>query len=210
MRLTVCTFILMLVMPIGLTNTTYAQPEVDTMLNALENSAEVTVCFGKGDDAQWYAGAATHIADGYYLTARHIIEENGRFADTIYINGEEAELIDAGVIQLPICDWALLKSDLVLDPTYWTDEFKTCEWAFRIGNDMGDGLVPAIGLIGNCYFFNVWSATMSIRGGASGGGIYNESGELIGIVIMMPEGDNSMLYFITLGTGMFNEMRGSF
>lgn len=181
---------------LGLTTLALAQVSEATIQSAYERTAVIEAHF-QGAVIGWtQTGAATHIEDGYFLTARHIVfDEILGYSKDITIDGAKANIKLSGVTWDWLGDWTLLYTTLDYDNTRWTFTLVPCEYIFRIGNDYGRGLVPAIGLLGTKVETGCWATTMSVRGGASGGGVYNKRGELIGICVAAVAGDDSYMLF---------------
>ena len=138
------------------------------------------------------AGSGVIISlDGYIVTNNHVIEKSTKI--TVQLNnGEEydAELIGRDVKT----DLAVLKINAKgLKPAKWGDssELIVGELAVAIGNPLGklggtvtEGIISALSREINIdrHVMTLMQTTAAVNPGNSGGGLFNDKGELIGIV----------------------------
>lgn len=186
-------------------------PQERTIQQAIQSSVVVD-CYDINGELVC-SGSGTRLSTGDFLTAKHVIADPS--ITTIKLNQVEAFLIKKGKTDSFIDDWALLKSDCNVSGSIPILELTEGEYCFRVGNDSGDGLVAVLGIIGPEIkkLEGGREVAFSVRPGASGGGLFNGNGRLIGIVTAMnvlpsPGGgvslDSSLAYFIPLRAEMID------
>jgi serine protease Do len=144
-------------------------------------------------------GTGVHLHDGYILTARHAVERDEGSQKVV---PKEILVLTAGLVELParlVGDSAYL--DLVLyrvtetnrEPLRTVTPFATAEAragdsVFTIGYPLGWGPAMAFGHVGNVNTFlptvetRLLQTDVPVCSGNSGGGLFNASGELVGIL----------------------------
>ena len=144
-------------------------------------------------------GTGFHLRDGYIVTARHAVEKNSPSGQIVpkvihvlttdlhdlvaQIVGESAYL-DVVVYRLNKIDRPLLPTNAPFAQTAVTAGTEV----FTIGYPMGWGPTMAFGRIGNVNTFlqtvdtRLIQADLSACSGNSGGGLFNHTGEVVGIM----------------------------
>lgn len=118
-------------------------------------------------------GSMVSIGNGFYLTAKHnypILE---------------AQLLD--VVYHPTCDIAIIKTDNLSNPTLKLGLVYQDTTVHTVGYPIAAPLSSSKGkFIGDVYEAEgecLYSATDApVKSGMSGGGVFNEQGELVGII----------------------------
>jgi len=144
-------------------------------------------------------GTTVSIGDGKWLTAKHMVDD----AFSISVNGQVAFVDKMGpndTSEDMDDDWAILTSYRTRSVAH-TFQFEVGDHAFRIGNDHNYGLFIAEGVIGEKTKEGLYPLSCSIAPGASGGGVFNDNGELIGIIVR--RAGDAYLLFVPLQEVMF-------
>lgn len=144
-------------------------------------------------------GSGTHIGDGYILTARHAIEyqAGGKYIpqETIQvITGDLHELsakfvgtndfLDISVYRLPKSALISSLDQAAFSPT----ESLAGDEVFTVGYPLGWGPALSFGHVGNPNTFldtiqsRLLQVDLSACSGNSGGGLFNNHGEIVGVV----------------------------
>lgn len=132
-------------------------------------------------------GSGVHIGDGYVITAAHVAGE----AKTVNLRSEGGKAVEGSVL------WTNEKYDIALiktDETAFGSAPLSCSEAKRgdtitaMGNPLGVEFVSATGRIaGKPRTVKPWESVfvtdMTIVMGMSGGPVFNEDGEVIGITV---------------------------
>ncbi|HKY70965.1 MAG TPA: trypsin-like peptidase domain-containing protein [Nitrospira sp.] len=144
-------------------------------------------------------GTGFHFRDGYIVTARHAVEKNSPTGHivpkVIHILTTDLHELVAQIVgesaYLDIVVYRLNQKDRpVLDvaTTFATDAPTVGSEVFTVGYPMGWGPTMAFGRIGNANTFlqtvetRLVQADLSACSGNSGGPLYNQAGEVVGIM----------------------------
>jgi serine protease Do len=157
-------------------------------------------------------GTGIHLRDGYVVTARHAVEQNGPSGPTLPTH---IRLITTDLHELPA---EMVGQSAYLDVVVYRIAEKhrslmtaTASFAaanvgpgtevFTIGYPMGWGPTMAFGRIGNANTFlqtvdtRLLQADLSACSGNSGGGLFNMTGEIVGVMhaIIQTEKDETQV-----------------
>jgi serine protease Do len=185
-----------------------ARAEAGTQPNVIERARRATV--GILEDTQdprtpekpgkiKIRGTGFHLHDGYIVTARHAVEKNSPTGHivpkVIHVLTTELHEVVAQMIgesaYLDVVVYRLNQKDrpLLEVPTVFAAEPPVVgSEVFTVGYPMGWGPTMAFGRIGNVNTFlqtvetRLLQADLSACSGNSGGALYNEAGEVIGIM----------------------------
>ncbi len=144
-------------------------------------------------------GSGVLLRDGYIMTARHAVE---RDQGSTKVLPQEIFVMTADLLELPArliggsayLDLVLYRVDeahrdhLRTGMPFTTTTAQAGDHVFTVGYPLGWGPTVAYGRIGNPNTFlptadtRLLQADMSACSGNSGGGLFNESGELVGIM----------------------------
>lgn len=181
-----------------------------SLADAVEAVSNSAVCINvTGRAANYYYSYATETnasgviisADGYILTANHVVEGGNAFSVTLN-NGEEhtASLV-AGDRKLDI---AVLKIEAMdLNPIKLADSsgLRVGDFIFTVGNAAGHygagaafGFVSALNTPVSYYGEerSLIQINACLNNSNAGGGIFDSNGDLVGIVSANASGDNAM------------------
>lgn len=169
--------------------------------NIIENARQATVGILKSaNEAErpkfTFRGTGVHVGDGYIITARHVVSAN-KGADVLQeisiltsrlyeltadIIGEY-EATDTAVYRLSIEDRLFMPPKAM----FGTRELIPGDDVFAIGNSLDFWMMEKFGHTGNINRYVRFSNTRLVQldipicSGDSGGGVFNEQGELVGI-----------------------------
>jgi hypothetical protein len=170
-------------------------------------------------------GTAGYLGNGYFITVKHGVvpldEPSGstrRFEDIkLRIGGDDvsAKLVDTGdaPVEVHAGDWAILKvrGEVDLPPlqvnTDWGYEFASP--IFRLGNDYSKGIILATGYIGQRTPNGLVTALTDGHPGVSGGGVLDQTGNLVGIPVGRMQGDFRFSFILPLRDEMFRKVEGA-
>lgn len=202
--------------PPGISAETGAQPEV------IERAKKATV--GVLEDTQdprtpdkpgkiQIRGTGFHLRDGYIVTARHAVEKNSPTGHivpkVIHILTTDLHELVAQIVgesaYLDVVVYRLNQKDRpVLDiaTPFATETPVVGSEVFTVGYPMGWGPTMAFGRIGNVNTFlqtvetRLLQADLSACSGNSGGALYNQAGEVVGIMhaVIQTDKDESHVY----------------
>lgn len=169
-------------------------------------------------DARDSYGTAGHLGDGYFITVKHGVmslrSDQPRVETiTLRIGGRvvPARVVDAGNARNEVHpgDWAILKADgpvplpaLSIDLQYG---FPFGDTIVRLGNDYSKGIVAASGLVGQESAGLVTCLTDG-HPGASGGGVLDADGHLVGIPVGRLQGDFRFSFILPLRAEMLRKV----
>ncbi len=182
-------------------------------LNAMDN-------FGKTS-----YGTAGYLGHGYFITVKHGVvaldeSEDGtpRKITSIKIryNGKDltARLVDTGDASVEVHpgDWAIIRvrGDLKLPPlTIDTSYgFDFADPIVRLGNDYSKGIILSSGYVGQRTQNGLVTALTDGHPGVSGGGVLDQTGNLVGIPIGRMQGDYRFSFILPLRAEMFRKVPG--
>src|SRR3954464_9022656 len=182
-------------------------------LNAIDN-------FGKTS-----YGTAGYLGNGYFITVKHGVvaldePEDGvqRRITSIKIryDGREmaARLVDTGdaTVEVHPGDWAIIRvrGDLKLPPlridTHYSYDF--ADPIVRLGNDYSKGIILSSGYVGQRTQNGLVTALTDGHPGVSGGGVLDQTGDLVGIPIGRMQGDYRFSFILPLRAEMFRKVPG--
>ena len=180
-------------------------------LNAVDN-------FGKAG-----YGTAGYIGDGYFVTVKHAVvalnaDHDGRkrriTAIKLRYKGKDipARLVDTGDAEMEVHsgDWAIVKVNQPIDlPALRIDTSYAYDFAepiFRLGNDYSKGIIVSTGYVGQRTPNGLVTCLTDGHPGVSGGGVLNQSGDLVGIPIGRMDGDYRFSFILPLRAEMFRKL----
>ena len=167
-------------------------------------------------------GTAGYLGHGYFITVKHaVVALNGEddrqtrriSAIKIVYGGKEipAKLVDAGDADVEVHsgDWAIIKTrDLDL-PSLRVDTSFPYEFAdpiFRLGNDYSKGIILSTGYVGQKTANGLVTCLTDGHPGVSGGGVLDQSGDLVGIPIGRMQGDYRFSFILPLRAEMLRKV----
>jgi S1-C subfamily serine protease len=182
-------------------------------LNAVDN-------FGKTS-----YGTAGYLGDGYFITVKHGVialdeTEDGtkRTITSIKIryDGKDraARLVDTGDASVEVHpgDWAIIRvsGDLKLPALRINTSygFDFADPIVRLGNDYSKGIILSSGYVGQRTQNGLVTALTDGHPGVSGGGVLDQSGDLVGIPIGRMQGDYRFSFILPLRAEMFRKVPG--
>jgi hypothetical protein len=168
-------------------------------------------------------GTAGYLGGGYFVTVKHAVValrdgddgNHGRRIVSINVlhqgTEEPAKLVDAGDAETEVHsgDWAIIQTrelDLPAlrpDPTF---AFDFAEPIFRLGNDYSKGIILSTGYIGQRTSNGLVTSLTDGHPGASGGGVLNQSGDLVGIPIGRMQGDYRFSFILPVRAEIFRKV----
>ncbi len=166
-------------------------------------------------------GTAGHLGDGYFITVKHGVMGLGRDTDAAVPLDDvklrigqrlmRARIVDVGDARHEVHpgDWAILKVDepvalpaLSVNLAYG---FAFGDSIVRLGNDYSQGIVAASGFVGQWSNGLVTSLTDG-HPGASGGGVLDGEGHLVGVPVGRLQGDFRFSFILPLRGEMFRRV----
>jgi hypothetical protein len=182
-------------------------------LNAFDN-------FGKTS-----YGTAGYLGNGYFITVKHGVvaldePEDGAqrkiTAIKIKYKGRDltARIVDSGdaPVEVHPGDWAIIRvrGELDLPPlkinTGYGYDF--ADPIVRLGNDYSKGIILSSGYVGQRTANGLVTALTDGHPGVSGGGVLDQSGDLVGIPIGRMQGDYRFSFILPLRGEMFRKVPG--
>lgn len=159
-------------------------------------------------------GTGFHLHGGYIVTARHAAEKHDVTAGTVL--SKQIHILTTDLHELPaelVGDSAFTdiviyrvteshRTKLLAEASFATGAVQTGQQVFTVGYPMGWGPTMAFGRLGNTSTFlqtvdtRLLQADVAACSGNSGGGLFNEMGEIVGIMhaIIQTERDDSTAY----------------
>jgi hypothetical protein len=182
-------------------------------LNAIDN-------FGKTS-----YGTAGYLGNGYFITVKHGVvaldaadEGSERKITSIKIRYRDkdlsARLVDTGDANVEVHpgDWAIIRvrGDLKLPPLRINANygFDFADPIVRLGNDYSKGIILSSGYVGQRTQNGLVTALTDGHPGVSGGGVLDQSGDLVGIPIGRMQGDYRFSFILPLRAEMFRKVPG--
>jgi hypothetical protein len=170
-------------------------------------------------------GTAGYLGGGYFVTVKHGVvalkgdDESERNREIVSIkvvyNGKKipARLVDAGAAKMEVDsgDWAIIKTRNLDLPPLRVDTSFAYEFAdpiFRFGNDYSKGIVVSSGYIGQKTAAGLVTCLTDGHPGASGGGVLDRRGNLVGIPIGRMQGDFRFSFILPMRAEMFRQVPG--
>jgi len=169
-------------------------------------------------DAHESYGTAGHLGGGYFVTVKHgvmsLTSEQAPIQHVrLRINGRlvDARVVDAGNAQREVHtgDWAIVKAAVPVDlPALSLDldyAFAFGDSIIRLGNDYSQGIVAASGFVGQRANGLVTCLTDG-HPGASGGGVLDSNGHLVGIPVGRLQGDYRFSFILPIRREMLRKV----
>jgi hypothetical protein len=169
-------------------------------------------------------GTAGYLGGGYFVTVKHgVVALKGEDASEsreivsikVVYNGKKipARLVDAGAAKMEVDsgDWAIIKTRNLDLPPLRVDTSFAYEFAdpiFRFGNDYSKGIVVSSGYIGQKTAAGLVTCLTDGHPGASGGGVLDRRGNLVGIPIGRMQGDFRFSFILPMRAEMFRQVPG--
>jgi hypothetical protein len=168
-------------------------------------------------------GTAGYLGGGYFVTVKHAVialkdddhRQGTRKIVSIHVlhDGQRipARVVDAGNADVEVHsgDWAIIRAkELDLPPlrpnTAFAYDF--AEPIFRLGNDYSKGIILSTGYVGQRMASGLVTCLTDGHPGASGGGVLNRAGDLVGIPIGRMQGDYRFSFILPLREEMFRKV----
>ena len=156
-------------------------------------------------------GTGFHLRDGYIVTARHAAEKHDVTTGTVL--PKHIHILTTNLHELPaelVGDSAYMdvvvyrvteahRAKLLASASFASGDVQTGQQVFTVGYPMGWGPTMAFGRLGNTNTFlqtvdtRLLQADVAACSGNSGGGLFNDQGEVVGIMhaIIQTERDDS-------------------
>ena len=168
-------------------------------------------------------GTAGYLGGGYFITVKHAVvalPEAGAGVDgrriasvKIVYGGKEipATVVDTGDADAEVHsgDWAIIKTrDLDL-PALNVDTAYAYDFAdpiFRLGNDYSKGIILSTGYVGQRTANGLVTCLTDGHPGASGGGVLDQRGNLVGIPVGRMQGDYRFSFILPLRAEMLRKV----
>ncbi|HKT80657.1 MAG TPA: serine protease [Vicinamibacterales bacterium] len=174
-------------------------------------------------------GTAGYLGQGYFITVKHAVvaldgdrdeRESGRAGRSIesvkiVFKGKEivARVVDSGsaTAEVDQGDWAIIKTrpldlpPLQVDPQF---NYDFADPIFRLGNDYSKGIVVSTGYVGQKTQNGLVTCLTDGHPGASGGGVLDQRGVLVGIPIGRMQGDYRFSFILPLRLEMLRKVPG--
>jgi len=186
----------------------YAAPSGSQSFNSIEQAMRATVGILSETPAERDSGfhgrlsvrgSGVHLRDGYIMTARHAVERDQGSTkalpqDILVMTSDLAELpahLVGGSAYLDLVLYRVSEAhrgQLRTGAPFSTMDAQAGDHVFTVGYPLGWGPTLAYGRVGNPNTFlptadtRLLQADLSACSGNSGGGLFNESGELVGIM----------------------------
>jgi hypothetical protein len=168
-------------------------------------------------------GTAGYLGNGYFITVKHGVvaldePEDGaqRKITSIKIRYKnrdlDARVVDAGdaTVEVHPGDWAIIRvrgkidlPPLRINTAYGYD---FAEPIVRLGNDYSKGIILSSGYVGQRTANGLVTALTDGHPGVSGGGVLDQSGDLVGIPIGRMQGDYRFSFILPLRAEMFRKV----
>jgi hypothetical protein len=168
-------------------------------------------------------GTAGYLGHGYFVTVKHGVvalkgddeRQMSRRIVSIKIvyEGKEipAKLVDAGDADVEVHsgDWAIIRTrDLDL-PALRVDmgfAYAFADPIYRLGNDYSKGIILATGYVGQRTSNGLVTCLTDGHPGVSGGGVLDQSGDLVGIPIGRMQGDYRFSFILPMRAEMLRKV----
>jgi hypothetical protein len=167
-------------------------------------------------------GTAGYLGRGYFITVKHGVvaldEDEGRtrriVSVTIKYKGRDlpVSVVDTGDADVEVHpgDWAIVKVKESVDlPALRINTGFGYEFAdpiFRLGNDYSKGIILGTGYVGQRTSNGLVTCLTDGHPGVSGGGVLNQSGDLVGIPIGRMQGDYRFSFILPVRAEMFRKV----
>jgi hypothetical protein len=169
-------------------------------------------------------GTAGYLGKGYFITVKHAVvalkDHDGRGSTRkiasvkIVYQGKEipAKVVDTGDAEVEVHrgDWAIIKTRADLDlPALRVDSAFAYDFAdpiFRLGNDYSKGIILSTGYVGQHTSNGLVTCLTDGHPGASGGGVLDQRGNLVGIPIGRMQGDYRFSFILPIRAQMLRKL----
>lgn len=187
-----------------------------------ERQSSFVELYAYDTDGERRYGTAGYLGHGYFITVKHAVvmlpdaaaaNPGRRLTLTVLYRGKEipARLVDAGTAEMEVDpgDWAIIKTrDLDLPPLRVDASFSYdfADPIFRLGNDYSKGIVASTGYVGQRTPSGLVTCLMDGHPGASGGGVLDKRGVLVGIPIGRMQGDYRFSFILPIRREMLRKV----
>jgi len=168
-------------------------------------------------------GTAGYLGRGYFITVKHAVvalkddddRQNARKITAVKVmyHGKEipARVIDTGDADVEVHsgDWAIIKTRELDLPPLHVDTAFTYDFAepiFRLGNDYSKGIILSTGYVGQRTTSGLVTCLTDGHPGVSGGGVLNQTGNLVGIPIGRMQGDYRFSFILPVRAEMLRRL----
>ena len=168
-------------------------------------------------------GTAGYLGHGYFVTVKHGVvalkgddeRQTSRRIVSIKIvyEGKEipAKLVDAGDADVEVHsgDWAIIRTrdlDLPALRVDMTFPYAFADPIYRLGNDYSKGIILATGYVGQRTSNGLVTCLTDGHPGVSGGGVLDQSGDLVGIPIGRMQGDYRFSFILPMRAEMLRKV----
>ena len=170
-------------------------------------------------------GTAGYLGNGYFVTVKHAVvaldDQDGKeghkiTAIKVRVHGRDvpARIVDAGDADVEVHsgDWAIIRVSQPVDlPALHVNTSFSYDFAdpiFRLGNDYSKGIILSSGYVGQRTQNGLVTALTDGHPGVSGGGVLDQSGDLVGIPIGRMQGDYRFSFILPVRGEMFRKVPG--
>ena len=188
-----------------------------------ERQSSFVELYSYDSDGQKSYGTAGYLGRGYFITVKHAVVALGDSATLsggrkitslkVVYKGKEipAKLIDAGKAEMEVDsgDWAIIRTRELDLPPLRVDAAFSYEFAdpiFRLGNDYSKGIVVSTGYVGQRTPSGLVTCLLDGHPGASGGGVLDKRGMLVGIPIGRMQGDYRFSFILPIRPEMMRKV----
>jgi hypothetical protein len=166
---------------------------------------------------------AGYLGNGHFITVKHGVmalnrsdEEHAIVSVKIRYQGKQlpVKVVDSGTAKAEVDpgDWAIIKVAGEIDlPALQIDTNYAYDFAepiFRLGNDYSKGIILSTGYIGQRTDEGLVTSLTDGHPGVSGGGVLDQTGNLVGIPIGRMEADYRFSFILPLRAEMFRKVPG--
>jgi hypothetical protein len=169
-------------------------------------------------------GTAGYLGHGYFITVKHAVtvlgasSRDGRRMSQIRIRYRQTDLpatvVDSGDADTEVHpgDWAIIRvrekvdlKPLKVDTAY---AYEFAEPIFRLGNDYSKGIILSTGYVGQRTANGLVTCLTDGHPGVSGGGVLNQTGDLVGIPVGRMQGDYRFSFILPVRPEMLRKVPG--
>jgi hypothetical protein len=168
-------------------------------------------------------GTAGYLGNGYFITVKHAVvalkDDDNRQGQRKIVSikvmhrGREvaARLVDAGDADVEVHsgDWAVIRTKPLDLPALHPDvsfAYDFAEPIFRLGNDYSKGIILSTGYVGQRTSNGLVTCLTDGHPGASGGGVLDREGNLVGIPIGRMLGDYRFSFILPIRAEMLRKI----
>lgn len=187
-----------------------------------ERQSSFVELYSYDSDGQKSYSTAGYLGGGYFITVKHAVVALGDAAAVagrkitslkVVYKGKEipAKLIDAGKAEMEVDsgDWAIIRTRELDLPPLRVDAAFSYDFAdpiFRLGNDYSKGIVVSTGYVGQRTQGGLVTCLLDGHPGASGGGVLDKRGVLVGIPIGRMQGDYRFSFILPIRAEMIRKV----